>query len=122
FPRAGTQNMPALWKLSAGRRAWTRLAETINRHVPVTLLVDPDDQRTVSSFVYSDIDSMMIPFNTALLRRTGPTMVASRRPQPTAGRRPGRVLGMVDFTCNGFARLPGVDYGLDDTLTGTLLG
>ncbi|MDN6679817.1 MAG: agmatine deiminase family protein, partial [Yaniella sp.] len=55
FPRAGTQNMPALWKLSAGRRAWTRLAETINRHVPVTLLVDPDDQRTVSSLVYSDV-------------------------------------------------------------------
>src|SRR5699024_9175709 len=39
-----------------------------------------------------------------------------------AGRRPRRVLGMVDFTFNGFGRLPGVDYGLDDTLTGTLLG
>src|SRR5699024_5677834 len=37
-------------------------------------------------------------------------------------RRPRRVLGMVDFTFNGFGRLPGVDYGLDDTLTGTLLG
>ena len=121
FPRAGAQNLPALWKLSSGRRAWTRLAETIHRHVPVTLLVDPDDQRTVSSFVYSDIDIMILPFNNALLRRTGPTMVASRRPQPNSGRRPRRVLGMVDFTFNGFGRLPGVNYGLDDTLPGTLM-
>ncbi len=117
FPRAGTQNLPALWKLSSARRAWTRLAETINRHVPVTLLVDPDDQRTV----YSDTESIVIRFNNALLRRTGPSMVASRHPQPNGSRRPRRVLGMVDFTFNGFGGLPGVEYSLDDTLPGTLM-
>lgn len=122
FPRAGTQNMPALWQLSSGRRAWVRLAESIQRHVPVTLLVDPDDQQIVSSYVYADIGTVVIPFNNALLRRTGPTMVISRRPQPNSGRRPRRVLGMVDFTFNGFGRLPGVEYGLDDKLPGTLMG
>lgn len=121
FPRTGTKNLPGLWQLSSARRAWTRLAETINRHVPVTLLVDPDDQRTVSSYVYSDIESIVIPFNNALLRRTGPAMVISRRPHSNGGRRPRRVLGMVDFTFNGFGRLPGVAYGLDDTLPGTLM-
>src|SRR5699024_3332526 len=54
FPRAGTVNWPAMWQLSSARRAWTRLAETLNQYVPVTLLVDPDDQQTVTSYVSSD--------------------------------------------------------------------
>ncbi|NWN87590.1 MAG: agmatine deiminase family protein [Micrococcaceae bacterium] len=121
FPRAGTVNFSAMWQLSSARRAWTRLAETINQYVPVTLLVDPDDQHTVSSYASSSLDTMVIPFHNAALRRTGPTMVVSRRPQSNGGRRPRRVLGMVDFTFNGFGRLPGVEYGLDDTLPGTLM-
>lgn len=120
FPRAGAQNLPAMWQLSSARRAWTRLAETINQHVPVTLLVDPDDQHTVASYVYADLDSVVVPFNNALLRRTGPSMVISRHAHANGGRRPRRVLGMVDFTFNGFGRLPGVEYGLDDTMPGTL--
>lgn len=122
FPRAGTQNLPAMWQLSSARRAWTRLAETITEYVPVSLLVDPDDQRTVASYVYSDIPTVVVPFNNAVLRRTGPSMVLSRRPQTVGGLRPRRVLGMVDFTFNGFGRLPGVSYGLDDSMPGTLSG
>lgn len=121
FPRAGSVNLAAKWQLSSARRAWTRLADTINKHVPVTLLVDPDDQHTVESYVWSNIETVVIPFHNAALRRTGPTMVISRWPQSKQGRRPRRVLGMVDFTFNGFGRLPGVAYGLDDTLPGTLV-
>ncbi|HIW46336.1 MAG TPA: agmatine deiminase family protein [Candidatus Yaniella excrementigallinarum] len=121
FPRAGTVNWPAMWQLSSARRAWTRLAETLNQYVPVTLLVDPDDQQTVTSYVSSDIDTVIVPFNNALLRRTGFSVVVSRHPQPNTGRRPRRVLGMMDFTFNGFGRLAGVDYGLDDTMPGTLM-
>src|SRR5690625_41873 len=120
FPRAGAVNFAAMWQLSSARRAWVRLAETINQHVPVTLLVDPDDQRTVTSYVSSDLDVVVIPFNNASLRRTAATPVISRLPQTSQGRRPRRVPGIVDFTFNGFGQLPGVAYGLDDTLPGTL--
>jgi len=120
FPRAGAVNFSAMWQLSSARRAWTRLAEAINQFVPVTLLVDPDDQHTVGSYLSSDINTVVVPFNNASLRRTGPTLVVSREPQSNHGRRPRRVLGMVDFTFNGFGQLPGVEYGLDDTLPGTL--
>src|SRR5699024_9625267 len=72
------------------------------------------------SYVYADLDSVVVPFNNALLRRTGPSMVISRHAHANGGRRPRRVLGMVDFTFNGFGRLPGVEYGLDDTMPGTL--
>lgn len=120
FPRAGAANFRATWQLSSARRAWVRLAEGINNHVPVTLLVDPDDQRTVSSYVSKPLDVVVIPFNNASLRRTAATMVVSRQAQAGSGRRPRRVLGMVDFTFNGFGHLPGVEYGLDDILPGTL--
>lgn len=120
FPRAGAINFPAMWQLSSARRAWTRLAEIVNQFVPVTLLVDPDDQRTVESYLSSSIDTVVVPFNNASLRRTGPTLVVSRSAQANHGRRPRRVLGMVDFTFNGFGHVPGVEYGLDETLPGTL--
>lgn len=120
FPRAGAVNVAALWQLSSARRAWTRLAETINRHVPVTLLVDPDDQHTINSYLSMNLDTVVVPFQNALLRRIGPTPVVSRTAQANQGRRPRRVSGMVDFTFNGFGNLPGVDFGLDDTLPGTL--
>lgn len=121
FPRAGAQNHPALWQLSSARRAWVRLAETINQYVPVTLLVDPDDQRTVQSYLSQSLDIVVVPFHHALLRRTAATMVVSAEPVTDGGgRRPRRIPGIVDFTFNGFGQLPGVAYGLDDTLPGTL--
>src|SRR5699024_9905472 len=90
FARTSVVNLPAMWQLSSARRAWTRLAETLNQYVPVTLLVDPDDQHTVTSYVSSDIDTVIVPFDNALLRRTGFSMVISRHPQPNTGRRPRR--------------------------------
>src|SRR5690625_1483931 len=120
FPRAGAPNFSALWQLSSARRAWTRLAEAINRFVPVTFLVDPDDQHTIDSYLSTQMHTVIIPFNNASLRRTGPTLVISRVAQSNSGRRPRRVLGMVDFTFNGFGHLPGVEFGLDDNLPGTL--
>src|SRR5699024_8898501 len=120
FPRAGAANFPAMWQLSSARRAWTRLAETINEHIPVTLIVDPDDQRTVHSYISQNFDIVVLPFNNASIRRTSATLVLSRQQLANTGRRPRRVLGMVDFTFNGFGHLPGVEYGLDDTMPGTL--
>lgn len=120
FPRADAANTAALWQLSSARRAWTRLAEMINQFVPVTMLVDPDDQRTVKSYLSSDIHTVIVPFHNALLRRIGPTPVVSRAAHTNRGRRPRRILGMIDFTFNGFGHLPGVEFGLDDNLPGTL--
>lgn len=120
FPRAGAVNYPALWQLSSARRAWIRLAETINQFVPVTLLVDPDDQRTVESYLSTTMPKVVVPFQNASLRRTGPTLVVSRDTHASRGRSPRRVLGMVDFAFNGFGHLPGVQFGLDDNLPGTL--
>ena len=87
FPRAGAANFRAAWQLSSARRAWVRLAEDIHNHVPVTLLVDPDDQRTVASYVSKPLDVVVIPFNNASLRRTAATMVVSRQAQANSGRR-----------------------------------
>ena len=72
------------WQPSSARRAWVRLAEDIHNHVPVTLLVDPDDQRTVASYVSKPLDVVVIPFNNAL-RRTAATMVVSRQAQANSG-------------------------------------
>ena len=120
FPRAGAANYPAMWQLSSARRAWTRLAETINQHVPVTLVVDPDDQVTVQSYLSTDLPTVVVPFHNGSLRRIGPTLVVSRQNHIQRGRRPRRVLGMIDFSFNGFGHLPDVEYGLDHNLAGTL--
>lgn len=120
FPRAGAANYGALWQLSSARRAWVRLAETINQFVPVTLLVDPDDKRTVDSYLSAEMHTVVVPFHNGSLRRIGPTLVVSRDTCNTGGQRPPRVLGMIDFAFNGFGRLPGVSYGLDENLPGTL--
>src|SRR5699024_4978075 len=121
FPRAGTVNWPAMWQLSSARRAWTRLAETLNQYVPVTLLVDPDDQHTVTAYDASDIDTVIVAFENAVRRRTGFSVVVSRHPEPEIGRPPGRVLGRRDFTFKALGRLAGEDYGRDGTMPGTVM-
>ncbi|GAB3270663.1 agmatine deiminase family protein [Kineosporia babensis] len=93
----GTRRMPAEWEphqrtwmafptanptfgegadLQRARRAWSRVANTVARFEPVTVLVDPRDHAEARALL--DTDIAQVPLDDAWLRDSGPTFVSNQ--------------------------------------------
>ena len=78
--------------LERARTAWTRVAQTIVRHEPVTVVVHPSDEQEARGRLGDGIDVVTAPVDDAWMRDAGPTFVHS----PLGG------LTAVDWVFNGW--------------------
>ncbi|MHA7179139.1 agmatine deiminase family protein [Arthrobacter sp. MDB2-24] len=79
FPPANdTFGQPGSTTLHRARAAWVRVAETLARYEPVTVLADPADVQTARTMLGADIGIEAVPLDDAWLRDSGPTFVHGR--------------------------------------------
>lgn len=78
--------------LDRARRAWVRVAQTIARYEPVTVLADPADLDRARGMLGEDITVEAVPLDDAWLRDSGPTFVQE----------PGGGVAAVDWVFNGW--------------------
>ncbi|MDQ0827886.1 agmatine deiminase [Arthrobacter sp. B2I5] len=78
--------------LDRARAAWTRVAQTIARYEPVTVVADPRDATAAREWLGGGIDVMAVPLDDAWLRDSGPTFV----------HQPDGSLAAVDWIFNGW--------------------
>ncbi|MFJ6280698.1 agmatine deiminase family protein [Arthrobacter subterraneus] len=76
FPPANdTFGAPGSESLRRAREAWSRVARTIARYEPVTVLVNPDDAGPARTLLGTDITVTETMLDDAWLRDSGPTFV-----------------------------------------------
>ncbi|SDI39031.1 agmatine deiminase [Arthrobacter subterraneus] len=76
FPPANdTFGAPGSESLRRAREAWSRVARTIARYEPVTVLANPDDADTARTLLGADITVTETVLDDAWLRDSGPTFV-----------------------------------------------
>src|SRR6478752_4789099 len=61
--------------LDRARAAWTKVARTIARYEPVTVVADPRDATAAREWLGQGIDVLAVPLDDAWLRDSGPTFV-----------------------------------------------
>ncbi|ADG77318.1 Agmatine deiminase OS=Tsukamurella paurometabola (strain ATCC 8368 / DSM / CCUG 35730 / CIP 100753 / JCM 10117 / KCTC 9821 / NBRC 16120 / NCIMB 702349 /NCTC 13040) OX=521096 GN=Tpau_0681 PE=4 SV=1 [Tsukamurella paurometabola] len=82
--------------LGRARTAWARVAATIARYEPVTMVAAPGDEAVATSLLPDDVTVVTQPLDDAWIRDTGPTFVTD-----DAGT-DGILLRAVDWTFNGW--------------------
>ena len=78
--------------LDRARTAWTKVARTIARYEPVTVVADPRDATAAREWLGDGITVVEVPLDDAWLRDSGPTFV----------HRPDGSLAAVDWIFNGW--------------------
>jgi agmatine deiminase len=78
--------------LEQARAAWTRVAQTLSRYEPVTVLADPRDVEAARTWLGDGIPVIPVPLDDAWLRDTGPTFT----------HRKDGSLAAVDWVFNGW--------------------
>jgi agmatine deiminase len=91
-PTFGEAGAPDLLR---ARRAWSRVANTIGGHEPVTVLVNPGDRAAARELLDPRIDLADVALDDAWFRDSGPTFVRGAG-EPLA----------VDWTFNGWGAQP----------------
>ncbi|NUT72463.1 agmatine/peptidylarginine deiminase [Pseudarthrobacter sp. C4D7] len=61
--------------LDRARAAWSRVARTIARYEPVTVIADPRDATAAREWLGQDVDVLEVPLDDAWLRDSGPSFV-----------------------------------------------
>ncbi|TMR99240.1 agmatine deiminase family protein [Nonomuraea basaltis] len=87
-------------ELAAARAAWAAVANTIVRHEPVTMLINPGER---TELLDSRISTVEVPLDDAWLRDSGPTFVSTARGGTRA----------VDWTFNGWGAQPWATWDAD---------
>lgn len=116
FPRDYSRMGTSSWEVSGARRAWARVAHAVMDYEPVTLLVDPADRQIVHTYVDPLVPVVPLSMDNPFLRLSGPTFTVGGVDEQTGQRR----IGVIDWVFNGFGRLPGVEFRLDDVAGGTI--
>ncbi|WP_184966337.1 agmatine deiminase family protein [Nonomuraea endophytica] len=88
-------------------RAWSRVANTLVRFEPVTMLVDPSERDSAAVWLDPRVEVVERPLDDCWMRDNGPTFVFDR----------GRLAG-VDWTFNGWGWAP---HEKDDLVAGFIL-
>jgi len=78
--------------LDRARAAWSRVAKTIARYEPVTVVADPRDAAAAKEWLGDGITIVEVPLDDAWLRDSGPTFV----------HQPDGSLAAVDWVFNGW--------------------
>jgi agmatine deiminase len=89
--------------LDRARAAWTRVARTISRYEPVTVVADPRDATAASEWLGEDITVVEVPLDDAWLRDSGPTFTRS----------PDGAVAAVDWVFNGWGAQQWAEWGKD---------
>ncbi|MHA7208613.1 agmatine deiminase family protein [Arthrobacter sp. MDT1-65] len=93
FPPANdTFGRPGSDTLQRARTAWARVARTISRYEPVTVLADPADTEAATALLGGTVAIGSAPLDDAWLRDSGPTFVHG----------PGGAVAGVDWVFNGW--------------------
>ncbi|MDV6011911.1 agmatine deiminase family protein [Haloechinothrix sp. LS1_15] len=98
--------------LAAAREAWARVAATLVRYEPVTLLAGTGQVRQARDLVPGEVDVVEVPLDDAWLRDSGPTFVTDLS-SPTG-------LAAVDWIFNGWGAQPWASWTYDALLGGRL--
>ncbi|WP_163552095.1 agmatine deiminase family protein [Candidatus Frankia alpina] len=99
----GAQGSPGL---AAARSAWARVAATIGRHEPVTLIAAPGQGATAAGLVPPTVTVIEIELDDAWVRDSGPTFTIDG----------GRHLGAVDWIFNGWGAQQWASWAADRLL------
>ncbi|MGG6381913.1 agmatine deiminase family protein [Paenarthrobacter sp. NEAU-H11] len=89
--------------LDRARGAWARVARTISRYEPVTVLADPRDTTAAREWLGEGITVLGVPLDDAWLRDSGPTFT----------RRPDGTVAAVDWVFNGWGAQQWAQWGKD---------
>lgn len=89
--------------LERARRAWARLADTVVRFEPVTVLVSPDDVTAARDLLDPRVRIELVPLDDAWLRDSGPTFVHG----------PDGSVAAVDWVFNGWGAQSWAAWDLD---------
>ncbi|WJH24590.1 agmatine deiminase family protein [Pseudarthrobacter defluvii] len=92
--------------LDRARAAWTKVARTIARYEPVTVVADPRDATAAREWLGSGIDVVEVPLDDAWLRDSGPTFVHAADGS----------LAAVDWVFNGWGAQDWAAWGKDQTV------
>jgi agmatine deiminase len=89
--------------LDRARAAWTRVARTISRYEPVTVVADPRDATAAREWLGEDITVLEVPLDDAWLRDSGPTFTRS----------PDGAVAAVAWVFNGWGAQQWAEWGND---------
>ena len=92
--------------LDRARAAWTKVARTVARYEPVTVIADPRDATAAREWLGSGIDVVEVPLDDAWLRDSGPTFVHA----------PDGTLAAVHWIFNGWGAQHWAAWGKDQTV------
>lgn len=105
FPPANdTFGAPGSESLEWARTAWTRVARTIARYEPVTVLADPADVEIAREMLGAGIPVQSTPLDDAWMRDAGPTFVHDAQGSVTA----------VNWIFNGWGGQDWAEWGKDE--------
>ncbi|WP_323962091.1 agmatine deiminase family protein [Arthrobacter sp. JZ12] len=105
FPPANdTFGAPGSESLEWARTAWTRVARTIARYEPVTVLADPADVEIAREMLGAGIPVQSTPLDDAWMRDAGPTFVHDAQGSVTA----------VNWIFNGWGAQDWAEWGKDE--------
>jgi agmatine deiminase len=85
------------------RSTWSAVAHAISDFEPVTMLVDPGEEKTARRYLSGDVDIVPTPLNDAWARDIGPTFVLDQDGN----------LGAVDWVFNGWGAAPWAQWDKD---------
>jgi agmatine deiminase len=103
-PSNDTFGLPGSDTLARARTAWVRVAHTIARHEPVTVIADPVDLDTARTMLGENIAVHPVPLDDAWLRDSGPTFTHSEDGSVEA----------VDWIFNGWGAQSWAAWGKDE--------
>ena len=96
--------------LDRARTAWTRVAQTIARYEPVTVVAAPRDAPAAREWLGNSITVTEVPLDDAWMRDSGPTFV----------HQPDGSVAAVDWTFNGWGAQEWASWDNDQDLARTV--
>lgn len=105
FPSAGYTLGDTEAEHEAARKTWSAVANAASEFEPVSVVVNPSDEKLAKKYLSSQIDVVPIPINDAWIRDTGPTFV-----------RNGDQLAAVTWVFNGWGNQGWANFDLDAQL------
>lgn len=106
FPTAGYSLGQTSAEADEARSTWAAVAHAVAEFEPVTMVVDPADERLARTWLSKEIEIVLEPLDDAWMRDIGPTFVHDGD---------GSVAG-VDWTFNGWGQQDWAQWGKDSRI------
>ncbi|MCF8528614.1 MAG: agmatine deiminase family protein [Aquiluna sp.] len=109
FPTAGYTLGDTEAEHEAARKTWASVANAASEFEPVTVVLNPGDEKIAKRYLSSAIELIDIPINDAWIRDSGPSFTVSNK----------GTLGAIDWVFNGWGAQGWASYDKDAKLAST---